>query len=645
MQQRGQAVLLGIILLVSSGTLAADWPKIPESDWKITTVSDFPNAAAVVLEREGRVHFDKKSRSSYLDVYTRIKILTSEGVDYGSVQLSSSDYMRVKKLEGRTHLPDGRTVDLPAEAHFKKEYSDYFGSSIVSCAMPEVVKGAIIEYRYRVFFDSIFYPRAWYFQTDIPVLSSRVSFEIPHNLSVVPLVYKTLKNIDLKEDVHENVEGGRLSYVARNLPPVPDEPSRFPFHDLSSRVLMLPVAQRDGNGMKTPLFDNWKNTVSLVWGYHTWGYGHFLSDNGKAKKIAKSLRVSGNPIQSARAIFTFVRDEIQTRPSFGIWVGEETADDLIRDQKGDYVGKALLLHSMLKAAKIDSDILWISPKTRNQVQKTVPDPTQFQQAIVRAEIKGRSFFLDPGDRTLAFGTLRPSMQGVPALVVRRKKPDWAMTPAIPAEDSFKKAALNLSIDSDGRVSGQGSLSLGGNHAWMRLGWKDTDDETKTAWTEWIEDACPDYDIDDVEVSESIENQLVRVNWRMRERDNPDLGFEVSLNPSSPLTLASNPYTLSPNRRWTPLQLLYPDIEIVDLTISWPDNFFVDIKPQLKTFSNDAGSLKTTLEIQGDARKAHLRREWTISKTSFAGAEQYSSLQELFKAVLTNDSEELILAAE
>ena len=129
-----------LVLLVSTLGSGGSWPDIPEKDRALVDVSDFPNSAAVILLREGRVFLSEDSRSSYLEVYTRMKILTQEGVEYGSISLASSDYMRVKNLKGRTHLPGGKVVDLPKDATFEKEYSNYYGSSVVSCAMPEVVE-------------------------------------------------------------------------------------------------------------------------------------------------------------------------------------------------------------------------------------------------------------------------------------------------------------------------------------------------------------------------------------------------------------------------------------------------------------------------------------------------------------------------
>jgi len=631
----GQAIAAG----------AGSWPEIPEKERKLRSVPEFPNAAAVVLYRQGKVHLSKDSRSSYLDVYTRIKILTREGVDYGSLELNSSDYLRVKDLQGRTHLPDGSIVELSKDAKFKKEFSDYYGTSLVSCAMPEVVTGSIIEYRYRTYFDSIFFPKAWYFQAEIPTLCSSVTFVMPHNITFVPLVYKTLKKMDFREKVDQNVEGGKVTYTAYNLPPVPDEPSRFPFRDLATHVMLLPTQVRDGSGMQTPLFDNWKDAISLVWGYKTWGYGNFFSDVGKAKKIAKSLRTSGDRLEDARRVFRWVRDEIQTEYVGNVWVADRTADDIIKNGKGDLTEKALLLYVMLKAVKIHSDPVWINPKTRNRVDQNVPNPTQFFRVVIRAEIGGRTVFLDPCDRELAFGQLSPSMQGVPAMIVRRKKPEWITTPLIPAKESLKKVDIELVLDREGKASGSGHLELSGNHAWMKLGWKDTEEESRSAWKKWIEDHFPGFDISDVSCTESIDEQHVGVHWTMKQREESILADEFSLLVSEPLRQTSNPYTLAPNRRWTPALLLFPDEEVLDLRIIWPEGWAADVIPALRNFENDAGSLHASVEIDEAAREAHISRKWTIKKTEFFGADAYATLRDLFEAVTLNDAEELVLVAE
>ena len=72
---------------------------------------------------------------SFLEVFTRIKILSDEGTRYGTVSLVSSEVWRLRNLEGRTHLPDGRIVELAPDATFTSTYSAYYTRSVVSFVM------------------------------------------------------------------------------------------------------------------------------------------------------------------------------------------------------------------------------------------------------------------------------------------------------------------------------------------------------------------------------------------------------------------------------------------------------------------------------------------------------------------------------
>ena len=152
--QVGAVVAIAFFVATPQAAADATWPEISDSEWGITGIVDYPNATALVLVDEGRMDFDQYGRSSFLQVYRRVKILTDEGTDHGTISIPSSEFFRVKELAGRTHLPGGRVIDLPDNAVFNKKYSSYYKRSMISFALPEVVAGAIVEYRYRIFFDS-----------------------------------------------------------------------------------------------------------------------------------------------------------------------------------------------------------------------------------------------------------------------------------------------------------------------------------------------------------------------------------------------------------------------------------------------------------------------------------------------------------
>ena len=631
-------------LLSSTTTEAAKWPELPAADKTLARVAGHPNAPAVILLKQGTVHIDENSRSSYIDVYTRIKILTEEGTDYGTVSLLSSEYMRTKNIEGRTHLPDGTIVDLPQDATFDKEFSDYYDTSITSCALPEVTPGAIVEYHYRTFFDSVFYPRVWYFQSAIPTLVSTVSYELPTTISFYPVEMNTMTAIELQKEIQRNARGGVATYTMENLPPVPDEPNRFPFIDLSARVVVLPGIDYS-RGRQRHLFDSWKSLVEIAHGSDDWGYGGFRKNSGSAKKGARAM--GGLSVRDkAEAVYRWVRDEVDLEPYGGVLVGDKTADEVYKSKRGNVAELGLLLEVMIESVGAKAHLGWANPRHHGRIMRDVPNPQQFDSLLVVTDIGGERFFLDPTDSSLGFGKLPPSLQGVPCLIVRSKKDfEWVNTPRTTAADSTRKATIEMAIDETGALSGHGVLDLTGCHAWSRLQWRDTATETLGAWKDWLENRYSGFDITDVQVIEDIESTTISITWKMTQRQEEVLGDEVIVDVAAPLRITKNPYTLTPQQRATPVQLSYPDTDIVDLKLSWPESWVIDDQPSKTDFKTPAGSFSMEVSIEPDGNSATLHRSMVISESEFIGGAAYAALRDLYKEVVKQDSQAMVLLAE
>jgi hypothetical protein len=167
-------------LSVTGVCAAADWPPVTAAEWELEQLAWYPNAPAVILHQEGTFYPTRLSFGpSHLDVYTRIKILTDQGTGYGTISLLSSGVWRLRDLEARTLLPDGRVIELAEESTFSKTFSTYYTRSVVSFVMPEVVPGAIIEYRYKRYFDSLYFSEPWFFESQLPAVVSRFICDVP----------------------------------------------------------------------------------------------------------------------------------------------------------------------------------------------------------------------------------------------------------------------------------------------------------------------------------------------------------------------------------------------------------------------------------------------------------------------------------
>ena len=192
----------------------------------------------------------------------RLKVLTREGAEtYGEIRIHHSRYMRLSNFEGRTVLPDGRELAVSEDAVFRQVSSRNEKRFVTTAAFPAVEPGAILDWSYDLSFDSIYYLEPWYFQAEVPVLHSEITYHIPRNLSVgswgVPPPGRPFQH-----EGHREKNGRRLRVWVDDLPAIPDEPHSFPEEDLRARFMLIP--KRLGYVSDSlPLMETWEEVCRL----------------------------------------------------------------------------------------------------------------------------------------------------------------------------------------------------------------------------------------------------------------------------------------------------------------------------------------------------------------------------------------------
>jgi hypothetical protein len=661
------ALTVLLMMLPVSGIEADDeWPAFTEAELSLTTLSDYPNAPAVVLAESGRLFLSWDWTSSYLEVYRRVKILTADGKGFGSISLFSTDYFRMKELRGRTRSADGTITPLPEDAVFEKTFSRYYNRAMTSFAMPGIDVGSIVEYSYRIYFDSIIFPRPWYFQSGLPTLRSELICVIPDILLVKPLKVVTVPDREITEELSSNAWGNIKTFTMENMPPVADEPHRFPFDSLASRVTILPIATTRavnvganrslrarlvGSGLRYMLFGvgpqsilrSWSSAVSLVQGNPEHGYERFRSRSrgvkGKVKELTSSL---SNEAEKAVALYHFVRDEIVTEHYFGVTVGDGTAQQTLKKGRGDYAEKAVLLQYMLdNGAGIDATVAWTSPADLIRIDTEHANLGQLQYPLVVAEIDSEQVFLDPSSN-LGFGLLKPEIEGMPCLLVDYKKPEWITAPTTPAEKSGRLASLDLQLDRQGRVTGSGKLIVFGHDAWRRLALNLNRQALSEAWMSWLWRSFPGFDMTNVTLKESSELRQIELTWQLHQREDEILGDEASIAPAMPLAFTRTPFTLPGEQRKSPVHLPFCFTDRVVLNLSWSEEWSVDSLPDLRSMSNGAGYISARIVVNEEKRELTATRQLQVSRRDHIGKPEYDELKTLYQTAVDNDAESLVL---
>jgi transglutaminase-like putative cysteine protease len=635
------AVLVGLTL--GGPALAADFPPVTDAERALTSVPKEPNAPAVVLFRKSEflmMGYGSQGRtSSTLLVSARTKILTEEGKSLGEVSVPHSNFARLRGFQGRTILPDGRVLPLPADARFERKISKRQKRSVTSVAFPGVQVGAILDYQFELRFDSMFYLEPWYFSDELPVLHSEVVFKIPPEVKAAAWRSDPFQ-IGFKTESEVTPDGTKVRVWAQNLPSIPEEPFSVPFADLAMQMLLLPISYDNGVAF-VPLLESWESVCKL----YDEVYEKAQRKDGDAAKRAREIagKAGGGARQRAEAIYRFVRDEIATEDLSGVDLQEgASVAKTLADKRGDSADKALLLQAMLGAVQIKARPVWAANRWRGEVDLQAANPAWFDRVLVAAEIDGRRVFLDPADPSLGFGQLQSVYEGTPAVIHDRKKPEKIVLPETPFDQNGRRAVVDLVLDEAGALAGTGELRLTGHHAWERIGWQEDDARTLEAWQKWLDESYPGFVISGVQFEERPEERTVKLTWKLAQREEDVLGDEASLAPSRPLGPVRQPFVQEPGQRRSPVLFSYADLDEIELRLRWPEGWRVEELPGNAHYERPLGALVVDVENREAERSLVYRRRFELRRRKLGTTHDYEAVRSLFAAVEKSDAQPLAL---
>lgn len=636
------AVVALCALLVPSAGHAAGFQKVTEREKTMSVAPGYPEAPAVVLFKDA--HFTMmgalgSEAYSSLEVRGRIKLLKEEGTDFGEVKVAHNDFVRLVSFEGRTVLPDGRTVPLPDDALFETTVSGKKRWSVTTATFPALEPGAILDYRYELRFESINSFDPWYFQEAIPTLHAEIVYTIPSNVAAIPWGKATFGR-RFQTEQQKAARGQQLRVWMDDLPPIPNEPLAFPYEDLSSSFMLLPTLMKV-SGQTILLFKDWSSACDVA----DYTYADVRRRDSEARRTAKRLakEAGKSDAEKARAILAFVRDEIGTIAIPGVIprLGEDV-DEMLRKRAADIAGKGLILREMLDGAGLDADLVWAAERGYGIVDTSLANPNWFERVLVRVKLDGRTVYLDPVDRAAAPGYLSSQLEGMPAVVYSRRKPEVIELPSAPFDANLRQATVDLTVDEEGRLTGTGKMVLAGHHAayWLRS--EAGSEGLAEALGDHLEERFPGFEVADLDVREDRDVPRIELSWTLTQRDEEVLGDEVTVVPSLPLGPIEQRFTLAPGQRLTPVLLAYADRDEVDVTVHWPDGWEAEVVPDGVTFDNAAGAYHVDRDLDEQAGTFHLHRRFDTTEKSFVGQQAYGALRELYDRTEDGDGRDLVL---
>lgn len=630
-----------VLLLSLTSPLFADFPPVGADVLALKQVPFDPGAAAVVIFDKGKIDFkDKTDMSSTLTREVRFKILTEAGKELGVVQIPHSRYVRLKDVVGQVTSPDGKITPLAKELIFEEQVSQAAKAYVTRLAFPNVEVGSIIDYRIRYLWDSFFYLDSWSFHSEnLPVLLSEIEYQIPPSLQVQ---YWWRETTDQKMQKKETKSNRGTTYKAsvQNLAGLPKENLSVPPVDIATLFMVIPTAIVWSNQLIL-LLDNWTEVC------RDFQVGYKGAQKGRAaEQHAKTLVAAAGKDQRQKAtlIFNYVRDEIRTKPGLGVFLTNRSTDEVFSEKAGDQSEKALLLQQMLDAVGIATKLVWAVDRDWGRIDLAIANPSYFSHILLRLELDGRELFLDPGDRSVAFGNVAPDLEGVQAIIFDKKRPIELVLPISPPEFSLRRAEVDMKVDAEGRATGTGKMKLEGHWAWLYLRGQDNAEDATKAWKTRLEERFKSFDVTEVAVKEEIATQSVELTWTLAQRAEAVLGDEASLGMSQPIAV-DQPFLVPPERRLTPVRMQFGGRDEIVYRLSWPEGWSLEKAPKPIDHKNPVGSFKVTAGHDPAARTLVIERRFERAERELFGPEGYSKIRDLYEKASKHDAQDLVLVRD
>jgi TPR repeat protein/transglutaminase-like putative cysteine protease len=131
----------------------------------------------------------------------------------------------------------------------------------------------------------------------------------------------------------------------------------------------------------------------------TWATSLFppVTRSPELEKLVATFRKESSQEAQASAALRWVQDEIRY---FSVSIGEnshrpQAPDVVIKHRYGDCKDKSYLLTSILNRLGLQARTVLVNAQSRQLPGKVLPAPTWFDHAIVRVELDGKTYFVDP----------------------------------------------------------------------------------------------------------------------------------------------------------------------------------------------------------------------------------------------------------
>lgn len=611
------------------------WGKLSKDEVELAQCSFDTAASAVILLDMGRIYFNSGVAS--IEYHRRIKILNADGIEYANVILpyiyqNGRENIRDVKAQTINVGADGKLDIIPVEnkQQFDEKLDEYWAR--VNFAFPAVRPGSIIEYRYTLSTDYIFFIKPWFFQHELPTLHSELSVEVPPYLS-----YNIVKfGARLKQLPANRLEN---KWILNNLPGYKAEKYVFHPEDYAEQIHFQLLSYEKAKNSISGGYE----TVNVLESWDKLGESvledckYFLNRRKSLEDILTNVvDPTDNQKDKARKIFRYVQQNYTWNNYWSIRPSQ-MFNRIESEKIGNSAEVNLLLTGLLQQAGLEAAPVLVSTRNHGKVVRSFPLLSQFNHLICRVVVEGSPIFLDAAlnDGLQPYFLLPKEDLNWNGFLLQKDNFEWLDVE--PWDGSKDVTVLNLDLENE---SGELKLRFEGYTAGdqRRIFVRQNNQYQSFTKTPEIGEQLIKLGNPEVNGQEQYEEPL-ELTYRFPLEIANESFFYFS--PLSWSNFSEVPFK-SPNRSF-PIEFDYPFFDNLLITIKLPAGYHLESKPENKSialrFEQEEGRfIYSVNELNG---QVIITARTSLKQTIFV-PEAYPFVKSFFEQINAKLSEVIVI---
>lgn len=643
--------LFGVLfcaVLLKAQNNSMEFKNIPNEELTMTRYAADPNAKAVVLYDKGKSSFvlTDVSFDVMFERSTRIKILTDAGVDYAEIEIpfyhEGNNYEEVYGIEAYSYNIENGSVNA-TPLNLSNVYVEKIDNnwSVKKFAIPNVKKGTVIEYRYKLLSPYHFNLQDWNFQWQIPVIYSE------YMVKMIPFyqyswILQGANNFTTQNSYVDNGLSRQFGsvnfqdmvhlYVMKNVPAFYDEEFITSINDYIIKIDFQLSKIITLSGATIDVVTTWKQLIKDL--INDENFGKYTK---QAENLAPKLfNVEDIESKSPNEKFNFVMNFMKRNYNWtGILRGQTSvsAKQFTEIKRGSSAELNLFAVGLLNAIGIEAYPVLISTRKHGKIKFDYPYYNQFNNVLILAKVDGDSIITD-ATNTLAQNDRVPDFcLNDKGLIINKEDVYWLdMNLDIPSE---LNTTIDLTFNNNLEIEANVTLS---STEYMASDMRNEYAEDKEIVQKNLTEMNYVVNQESIAIQNFSEINLPYILSFSTKAKAEIVNDKIYISPFLNETITDNP--LKRNTRTYPINMIYPEHRKYNTTILIPEGYTVDYLPSETTYSNENFDLNYS--IKNDGNKITVTFEYFFKKAVYPPTE-YTNLKKYFFDIIQNGSDKIVLA--